>query len=220
MPATFDAVGTDVTSNGVTTKDLTTLTVGSGSNRALVVQLVWSGSVTAVSVTWDQGGTNQACAAITGATATNTGMVQLWGLVAPTSGNKTLRVSWTTSRDVVVQAVSWTDVDQTGGTTTFAHGTGATGTGTTSTATVTSAANNAVMAVFSNNTDLIDAVNNTQTFIENTPANVGGAGNRAAGAASVAMTATNHVSSTWAAAGCDIVAFTGAADTLWAASSL
>lgn len=198
----------------MTSINTSTLAISAGlTNTALVVQIAWGGTVTSPSMTWDNGASNQAMAAIPGATATNTAQVQLWGLVNPISGTKQLHAQWTTARDVVIHGVSWQLVDQTGGATSFPNGTGATGTGTTSTATVTSATGDAVMAVFSNSTDLIDAVNNTQTYIDNTPSTEGSAGNRAAGAASVSLTATNHVSSTWAAAGCSIKASSAAGPT-------
>lgn len=207
MAVVFDANATaDATANGVTSINTSNLTIGSGSNRALVAQIVWSGTVTSPALKWDNAGSPQSLAAITGASGTNTARVDCWGLVAPTSGAKQLNAAWTTARDVCVNGVSWTGVDQTGGATSFPNGTSATGAGVTSSVSVTSATNDAVMAVFSNVTDLIDAVNNTQTFRDNTPATMGGAGNRAAGAASVSMTATNHVSSTWAAAGCSLKA--------------
>lgn len=208
---TFDANATaDCTANAATAINCSTLTVGTGSNRALVCQIVWSGTNSAITVTWDNGGTNQAMTAITNATATSTAKVVLYGLVNPTSGAKQLRTTWTTSRDVYVNCVSWTGVDQTGGTTSFPHGVGATGPGssTIATVTVTSAVGNAVVAAHTTSeATSFASVNNTQTFIDNAAANMDGAGNRAAGASSVVMTASfasgNH---TFASAGTDIQA--------------
>ena len=82
----------------------------------------------------------------------------------------------------MVNGVSWTGVDQTGGATSFPHGTGATGSSTTSSVTVTSATGNAVMAVHGLNTT-VNAVNNTQTFLDNVPSTESAAGNRTADAA-------------------------------------
>lgn len=206
---TFDANATaDCTSNAVTTKDCATLTVGAGANRALVCQVGWSGAVTSPTLVWDQGGTNQSMTAITGATATNTVVSQLWGLVAPTSGAKTLRATWTTARDIVVNCTSYTGVDQTGGATSFPHGTGATGTGngvSQTLVTVTSAVNNAAVAVMAT-TGTPSAPTQTQTFLDSSPASESAAGARAAGAASVAFgwTVTSPIG--WAAAGTDILA--------------
>lgn len=209
MAVAIDANATaDATNNGVTTISTSNLTVGAGSNRALVVDVCWSGPVTTPTMTWD---TTQSVLAIPGATATN-GTVQVaqcWGMVAPNSGAKALVTSWLTARDIVVSGTSYTGVDQTGGATSFPNGAGATGSSTTASVTVTSAVGNAVQAAHTlGNT--CSAVNNTQLFRDNNPANISGAGNRAAGAASVAMTAT-LTSSNWASAGTDILASSGVA---------
>jgi hypothetical protein len=222
MAVTLDLnAAADSTANGVTTINHTMggAGVGSGSNRALVVQLVLSRTVTNLGMRWDEAGTPQAMTAITGASATNTAFVQLWGLIAPTSGNKTLKVgngsggSWTTACDVYVNAVSWTGVDQTGGATSFPHGTGGTGTGDPATVTVTSAVGNATMAVHETTNQSWASVNNTQSFIDNIAANVSGCGNRAAGAATVTLTGTSGggTAPVWASAGTDIVASGGGA---------
>jgi hypothetical protein len=167
-------------------------------------------------LTWDNGGTNQAMAAITNAAATNTVRVELWGLVAPTSGAKTLHSAWTTARDVSLNGVSWTDVDQTGGVTSFPHGTSATAaTGTnTGAVTVTSAVGNAVMGVFATSDAAMASVNNTQTFIDNAPPTMSTVGNRAAGAATVTLTATRAGSSNVASAGTDILAAAAVSTTI------
>lgn len=207
----FDANATaSCTSNAVSTKDCATLTVGAGTNRALVCQISWSGTNGGVSLfNWDQLGTPQALTAITNATATNTVVSQLWGLVNPTSGAKTLRVTWTTARDVVINCLAYTGVDQTGGVTTFPHGAGATGTGVTPSVTVSSATNNAIVATHASTTGNYTAVSSTQTFINNTPANMSTGGNRAAGQASLAMTGTTDTSGSWASAGTDVLAAAG-----------
>src|ERR1700674_83973 len=72
----------------------TQFTVGSASNRALVVTVAFAGATSAQTATWDSGGTNQAMSVH----STNGGLTVIFTLVAPTSGNKTLSVSWTTAR--------------------------------------------------------------------------------------------------------------------------
>lgn len=211
MAVAVDANATaDSTANGVTSINHANLTIGAGSNRALVVGINWAGSVSAITLRWDSAGTNQSMALITGATAINgtAEFANMWGLVAPTSGNKNLACAWTTAKDVVVNGTSWTGVDQTGGATSFPGGAGASaGSGTTASVTVTSAVGDAVQAAHTlGNT--CSAVNNTQLYRDNNPANISGAGNRAAGAASVAMTAT-LTSAGWASAGTSIKADAG-----------
>jgi hypothetical protein len=215
VSATFDANATaDKTANGVTSADLTALTVGAGANRAVVAQVVWSAVVTSPSLTWDNGGTNQAMAAITNAGATNTCRVECWGLVAPTSGNKTLRASWTTARDIYLNAVAWTGVDQTGGVTSFPNGRSGTGaSSTSSTGAITSAAGNFVMGVHGTATGSFTGVSSTQDFLDNAAANVSGAGNHAAGAATVTLTGSFGTTPAWASAGTDIAAAAAAVST-------
>lgn len=208
---TFDARGaTACIVNGAQTKTCTSLlTVGSGSNRALVCAITWStNNPTAKSLTWDTGGTNQAMTVITNAGATNTVRVEIWGLVAPTSGLKSLLVSWTNNADMTVDCASWTGVDQTGGVTSFPHGTGSTGSSTAPAVTVTSASGNAVM-------DSVAVINTlsapTQTQVYLTAANTqDGGSSRAAGAATVAFGWTNTATGVWADAGTDIQASGGA----------
>lgn len=196
---------TDITGSGVTTLDLTTLTVGSGSNRALVAQVAFNlKTVSAVTVTWDPATTNQTVAQIVTANGTGTdGRADLYGLVAPTSGAKTLRVSWTSSSDVVLNAVAWTGVDQTGGVTSFPHSTSATGTSVTPSVTITSAVNNATMDCSANPASgLYASPSKTQTFSDFN-GNVVAGGSRAAGAASNTHSWT-ITSQPWVSVGTDI----------------
>lgn len=214
MPnVTFDAKGTAVaTGNGVTSADLTTLTIsGALTNPGLTAQVAWSGTVTSPSLTWDNGGSNQAMAAVPGAGATNTTRSEIWGLVNPISGNKTLHAAWTTARDISLQGISWSNVNQTGGATSFPNGTSATAASGTNTGpvVVTSAVGNAVVGVFSTNDAGMASVDNTQSFIDNAPATMSTAGNYAAGAATVTLTATRDATSHVASAGCDIAAAAG-----------
>lgn len=212
MAATLDANATaDVTGDGVTSITSSNLTVGVGSNRALVVQLAFSlKTLSALAVTWDNGGTNQACAVIPNAAANGAGAVaraEMWGLVAPTSGAKQLRAAWTGSSDVVVNGVAWTGVDQTGGATSFPHGTSAIGTSNAPTVTVTSATGNATMATTAMDVSTYSAESQTQTFRDNTPATISAAGSRAAGAATVAHGFTSlSGASKWVVVGTDILA--------------
>jgi hypothetical protein len=215
MAVTFDAKGTtDATANGATALNFTNLTITGGlSNSALVAQLAFSlKTISNLTVTWDNGGSNQAMTQIIAANGTGSVCrAELWGLVNPISGNKTLRSAWTGSSDVCVQAVSWSNVDQTGGTTTFANATSATGsssgTGTHNTITITSAVGNATMDS-ATGTPTYNSVNQTSTYIDNTPATISAAGSRAAGAATVthAWNATSTPSEAWVSVGVDIVA--------------
>jgi hypothetical protein len=123
MAVAVDAASTSFTFvQAVTTSSNTKQTVGSGSNRALVVVVCLDGtSISATGVHWDSTGTNQAATLIT-SIVNGAIRIELWGLVAPTSGNKTLKVDLSAAAtDFWVSSVAFTGVDQTGGVTSFAH---------------------------------------------------------------------------------------------------
>jgi hypothetical protein len=160
-------------------------------------------TITGLTATWNGVAMSQI---VTHNTATaGVGRVDLWGLIAPASGNQTLALSWTGSSNVTVDACSWSNVKQTGGATSFPNSAGAQGTTATSTITITSASGHAVMAghVAGSPSPTITAVNNTQVFIDNV-FNVATAGNRAAGSGSVTMTSTLSSGFNWGVVGTDI----------------
>ena len=111
------AIAVDVAGTGSgtgTTVDITGPNVGSGSNRVLLVGIAQGNSAaTLTSVTWDQGGTNQAMTRISSVSNASDTRVELWRLVAPTSGAKTLRIVSPSSVGMAVGIVSYTGVDQT-----------------------------------------------------------------------------------------------------------
>lgn len=214
MAVTFDAKCTaDSLSNSATTITNANLTVGSGSNRALVALLAF-GAVTlptGITVTWDSGGTNQAMTQITNATAASSaGSTVLFGLLNPTSGTKTLSASWTGASEVTLASVSFTLVDQTSIAVAFPHGNGATGSSTTPSVTITSATGNMTVASFQTNLGNINSTNGNNIFIDNNGTICDSAGNYITGAASVNLTASISLSGTWIAAGTDILASSSA----------
>lgn len=210
MAVNFDAnATTHAHAVGVTTVDLTTLTVGGFSNRALVAQAGFDNTgITSVTVTWDPSGTNQSCTLIkSDNTSGGSARAELWGLVAPTSGKKVLRASWTGSAEIALNAVAWTGVNQTGGVTSFPNAASAKGTSTTPSVTVTSAVGNATMESSASNLVSYSAPSKTQTHNETTGSNIAAAGSRAFGAASNTHSWTLP-STTWVSVGTDIAAAT------------
>lgn len=130
MAVTLDAAGTQANGVGVTTKSYTGLTVGVGANRGLVVIVAWDGDPGAISVArWDDGATNQDLTLLQTRATANGQVCKIYGLVAPTAGNKTLVLTWANNREMVMNAVAWTDVDQTGGATSFPNSATAIGNG-------------------------------------------------------------------------------------------
>lgn len=112
-------VGTKAYQNAVTTKDYT-MTVSSGSNRALLLTLNFGAIVSSISATWDFGGTAQTMTQLVLKTTAYSSAV--FGLRAPTAGtNLTLRVSWTTTAEVFIAGISFTNVDQTDDAHAFPH---------------------------------------------------------------------------------------------------
>jgi hypothetical protein len=180
-----------------TSQTYTLLTVGTGSNRALVVGTYYfDNTITAPAVHWDSSGTNQAMTSIANLGTSGGGVrIELWGLIAPTSGNKTLTVTWTTTGNVAVVACSWTGVNATFGTAFTGHtAVDNSNTAATITNTITSSSTHQVMAIESNDgsSGTASSVNQTSLGLISSFTNI--AGNMAAGAASVSMTYTNSTS--------------------------
>lgn len=217
MPATFDAKSVGVTYLGTNTTTLTlaagttnNITVGSGTTRAAVffIGIGNSSPPTVSSVTWDNGGTNQAASFINGTTR-GVCRSELWGLVAPASGNLGLKVVLSgTAQDIYAAAVSFTGVNQTGGATTFANGTTGSGTAGISLA-VTSNTNNQVVATMTASATNISTMSGTNVYLTNVGLNDGSAASYTTGAATVTVTSTPN--NTWAMAAANVVAAAAAA---------
>jgi len=209
MAVAVDAVSTAESQSGagVTTATDTGLTIGSSlSNGALIVGVGWDTKVTSPNAHWDSTGTNQLMTLIgTVDTAGTNGTVALFGLRNPTSGNKTFSTSWTTASVANIFSVSFTGVDQTSDVAAFKNFGSATGNSSAPSVAITSAVGDIVIGAFTNSTNATDitAVNNTALCVN---AGFQLAMNRAAGAASVTMSATLGGTDQWAAIGVDVAA--------------
>lgn len=190
----------------------TTMTVGSGSSRALLCLVAWDKTFATpgtITVNWDSTGTNQAMTLIgSGNTSTNTCSVQFYGLIAPTSGNKTFRVAWTVgTAEVVTWCSDFTGVNQTSVANAFTLATNANGTSTTPSITITSNAND--LTVDGGNESTTSAPGSptkTQIFSLSALGSSNPWSSRAAGAASNVHTWTLGASAAWVEIGVDIVA--------------
>lgn len=195
MTVSFDAQGSaDATANGATALNFTNLTITAALVKsALVAALsVSNQGIASLTVTWDNGGTNQAMTQIIAQNdggGSATGRAILHGLVAPTSGNKTLRAAWTGASDIYLDALSCSGADQTGGTTTFANASSNSGGGASPqnpTVAVSSAVGNLTVAVLcASDNGTINSVTQTQVYIDNLAATISGDASRAVGADSV-----------------------------------
>jgi len=121
MSVAFDAAGTAASFGSATSFDYTGITVGTGSNRCLLLYIQFTVAVTGISANWDSAGTNQAMTQLQfqnygGSNTTND---YSFYLLNPTSGNKNLHVSWTTATFTHAIGFSVTGANQTGGATTF-----------------------------------------------------------------------------------------------------
>lgn len=211
MSVAVDSIVSNVISDSVTSQNLTTLTVGAGANRALVAILTLQQSApTGVTVVWDSGGTNQSMTLIGTVSDTQvTAKQYMYGLVAPTSGNKTLRASWTGTSDVTLAAGSFTGVNQTGSTTTFANFTSATGPdATTASANVTSATGNYAIGGWETFA-AFDTVSATQWFLDDVATNFSSAASYTTGSTTVTFSETALQVEPYGFAGFDLVAASG-----------
>lgn len=222
--ATDNNPGTGVGTLTAATLAFTNFTVGTGSNRALVAILGYTVGATAISVVWDQAGANQSLTNIISATdGGGQTTISLWGLVNPTSGvNKTITANWTTSVIAGLSAVSFTGVNQTGGTTSFAHSTSNTGSlsvNGTSNVSVTTATTDAVVAAVGCNTLGVSSMGQTKIFVDGTSDLFGG-NLEIGGASPQSMTATLTAAcpGSWVMVGVDVVASGASGDTLGGAN--
>ena len=88
------------------------LTIGSGSNRAIVVALCFdSNAVSGVSVT--VGGVSASLVSGTDSGTDTNARTMLFGLANPASGSQSISASWTTSTNAIMGAISVTGADQT-----------------------------------------------------------------------------------------------------------
>ena len=108
MAVVFDSSGTAQASGNGTSLNLTTLTVGTGSNRYILAALHWDTNTSLPSITWDS-------VALSEIQTNNDGAEESdeRALVAPNSGNLILAASWTSSSNVVLGAAEFSGVDQT-----------------------------------------------------------------------------------------------------------
>lgn len=220
MAVAFDAK-TATATESATPLTVSNLTVGTGDNRAMLVLVWWTTSIgvpSPISVIWDSGGTNQAMTLVTSTQVSNTNSstaCSIYGLIAPTSGNKNLVITWTGAGapEGHAAAISFTGVDQTSTAIAFPHG--ATNLKSVSTSnptsiTIISAVGNMVVAGHQNQAAVFSATSDTTLAIDNVGPVLAVAFNYADGAASNTLTAAFAGSDLWGAVGCDVLAATGA----------
>ena len=221
MAVVFDAStgsGNTTDTGSVLTVSNTHLTVGSGSNRALIAFLTLHNDTAPPSLAcaWDPSGTNQAMSLISGTgfgSGSSSMYSAIFGLLNPTPGNKTLTASWSTSSmESHLAAVSFTGVNQTDIATAFPGGTASEGTVSSGSFNVTSAVGDMVVALFTNGSAAFASTSGSTIDLDTT---AGGFFAMAtlyqSGAATVTATAAwggTSIIANWA--GCNVKAAVGA----------
>jgi hypothetical protein len=189
--------------------DYTNLTVAASTNVVWAVA-VFGFNPGTVTATWDFGASAQTMTQIGTNCKENTWdkWVVLFGLVSPTTGNKTLRWTYTGTGEVSTNASTFSGADQTGGTTTFPGFTCANGSSTTPAVTITSSANNMAVAGVIQDSGTFSARSHTSLWENNTRGSGAQRTLTTASGASVAFTWT-IAGAQWGAAGNDIAAAGG-----------
>lgn len=213
MAVAFDAKSTAITNVAATTSlSHNSLTIGASADAA-VFMIVFNQATLppGLTVTWAGVACTQISGAIgsftTGSAVQNSTSV-LFGILAPTTGNQTLAVNWTTdSIQGKCSGVSFTGVTQTSFAAAFPNGTGGSGTGVTITTSLTSDTNDFSVAVGGETSNAISlaATGSTSVVVDNN-GNIGSAMSFAPGASTVVWTATASSSTEWSIAATDVSA--------------
>lgn len=209
----FDSFGTGNGGYIASAGTYTGQTVGSGSNRALVALLqfdqITGGNPTSVTCNWDTAGTNQSMTQILAyAPASVLAPLYIFGLVAPTSGNKTISCSWSTDTNkAFIETISFTGVNQTGGSTSFPNTGSTNNTSNTASVTVTSNASDKAVAAYTlNSGGSISSFSDTEMAFNNVSGIVYNAGSQyGTGASSKTLTANLNASIIWSAVAVDVM---------------
>lgn len=207
MAVAVDATGSARVAGSVATISYTGITVGAAlSNGALVAGIETSSAVTAMSAVWDNGGTNQSMVLVGSQVINNasSGTIYLFALRNPTAGNKTLKFAWTTSAIATCFAISFTGVEQSSDANAFKNFASTASQSTTQSTTVTSATGDMVVAMTAAST--VNSINNTQIYKDTTSSGNDSAASRAAGAATVTISASVSIGFDGAICGFDVAA--------------
>jgi hypothetical protein len=199
---------------------LSGLTVSGGSNRALAVLLFCGSQGVAfpagLTLTWDSGGTNQALTQVPNSLAADGGLTAIaavYGLLAPTSGNKNLVISWTGANEMHALAASFAGVDQTSIAVAFPNGAShvvSSAGASPCTVTINSATGDMVIACHAQNFSAFGAISGTTLGTDLvTGPNLGVAANLDNGAPTVTMTAAFTGTGANMSVGCDVLAAGG-----------
>lgn len=199
MAVVFDAKSTQFTGDAINSFSDTSLTVGTGSNRVLLVLLSRSGNDPTLTCTWGGTTLTQVASSVNGFDE----ITEIWGLLNPVSGAQTLSITWLNNQAACGSGISFTGVEQSSlaaALTGVQNNTGTTGP---AACTVASAIGDIVVScqasVFCTLTE-----DNISIYHSVAANGTGLSANRATGAASVTLSATQSSAQTWAASGINV----------------
>jgi hypothetical protein len=224
MAVAVSSTGTAVYNTSAATQNYT-FTVNASDTLA-VFFIAQDATQTITSVTWDSGGTNQACTLVGSEpcfTATH-GKIYIYAVVNPTSGTKTLSVVQGTATGLSAELQSYT------GTVASSVAAACTNvlvakaasaldaTGTKGTAAQSGVSGDMYVSAYATSSSFTTLSNTTIYAL--VPAGNDASGNRVASTGtSIALTVNLSASGDWAAVSCDIAA-AGAGDTLYEAKKI
>lgn len=179
----------------------TSLTIGTQANRALVVAIgLNSNPGSALALTWDGVPLTQLALIDASDVSSETA---IFGLLNPASGNKVLAGSWLNALSFSVAGISFYNVEQSSLANAFKNATTAEGASSPATITVTSAVGDWVVAAESASFTALTP-NKNRIYNVRTVSGFGASANRAEGAPSVTLSATESANQIWTAAGLTI----------------
>src|SRR5262245_59529790 len=203
---TSDADGTYQSGAASTTHSYTGITVGSLSAGGLVAFItVFVVTESVNSVVWDDGGANQSMSFLGAVENSGNGRVELWGLIAPVSGNKTMTITLSANTTCGRCAASFEGVNQGSIAAAFPNfNSDTTASGTTVDVDITSGTGHMVVGAASGGTAANAlTISGTQIYVNNA-GTTGVIGGRDTGASTVTVTATYSTNDTLCICGVDI----------------
>ena len=215
MAVAIDAVCTaDAHTTAGTTLTNSNLTVGSGANRILLAGVLFGGALpTITAFQWDAAGTPQNLTLVPGTSFTSsTRSGAIYALVAPTAGNKQLKITWTGTNECSLGCASYTGASQAAIATACPNGVTSSGTSAAPNIVVTSATGDIVFGIFNDNNQVWTTTSGNTVWTETALVVENAAGAYVAGAASVTLTYNIAASDTWSSAGCDVAQVAAAAN--------
>lgn len=199
MAVVFDNKSTQFTANPGTSLSDTSLTIGSGTNRALLLLLSRSNNEASLTCTWGGVSLTKLANVSNGFDETT----EIWGLLNPASGAQTLAVTWLNPQACCAAGISFTGVEQSSLAAAFTNANNSVGATGPATLTITSAVGDFAVACQASGFCTLTE-DNISIYSFTAASGFGCSANRATGAATVTLSATQSAAQTWASSGVNI----------------